>query len=261
MSADENLWYVKTADGDVHRVTLDQLDDAFQAGRIDENVMVLAAGATTWAKLGDLLGGEDATPPAPPAYSPAPAYAPAPRAVSPYAAGPYTPAGALAPMVSSLRPVSMDLSLDDNAFKKKSHKGVAIGVAVGVLAILGGVLAANRAHINLLGGSSTTAVAAAPAPAPAPPPPATADTPAPAPAPAPSPVASTAPSDSSASKLNDEQKAKIAAADKALELKSKNRKKGRAAAGGVATHGPAKRSGSQGFTTGGNKFDPLNASM
>ena len=27
MSGDENLWYVKTDDGDVHRVTLDQLDD------------------------------------------------------------------------------------------------------------------------------------------------------------------------------------------------------------------------------------------
>ena len=53
MSGDENLWYVKTPDGDVHRVTLDQLDEAFQAGRIDENVMVLAAGAT---EVGEALG-------------------------------------------------------------------------------------------------------------------------------------------------------------------------------------------------------------
>ena len=57
MSGDENLWYVKTPDGDVHRVTLDQLDEAFQAGSIDENVMVLAAGAQKWAKLSALAEG------------------------------------------------------------------------------------------------------------------------------------------------------------------------------------------------------------
>jgi hypothetical protein len=102
---------------------------------------------------------------------------------------------------------------------------------------------------------------AAPAPAPVPPPPAPAATPSPAPAPAPSPAATTAPTDSTASKLNDEQKAKLAAADKALELKGKNRKKGGRAAAGTVSRGAPKRSGSQGFTTGGNKFDPLNASM
>jgi len=233
--SDENLWYVKTPDGDVHRVTLDQLDEAFQAGRIDENVMVLAAGATKWAKLGELAGLDDEPPPA--KTTRAPAYA---------------------PMPNSLRPVSMDLSLDldDNAFQKKSRKGLVIGAVLGILAIFGGVLAANRAHLGIA--SSDTAAAAAVAP-PAPPP-ATAAAPPPAPspaaAPAPSPATTTPPVDT-VSKLSDEQKSRLSAADKALEAKSKAHKKTRA----VSAPASNRKYKSQGFTTGGNKFDPLNASM
>ena len=232
MSGDENLWYVKTPDGDVHRVTLDQLDEAFQAGRIDENVMVLAAGESKWAKLGDLAG-LDSTPPPPPT-------------AMPFA------------MPSSLRPVSMDLSLDldENAFKKKSRKGVVIAATLGIVAVFGGILFANRVHF---GGSSgdTTVAAAAPAP---PPPPAT--TAAPPPAPPPPPVAATQPAPSAtdtASTLSDQQKARLAAADKALDAKIKSKKKTRVSGGG-GYHGSGKVK-SQGFTTGGNKFDPLNANL
>jgi hypothetical protein len=229
MSGDENLWYVKTPDGDVHRVTLDQLDEAFQAGSIDENVMVLAAGATKWAKLGDLAGLDTPTPPASTAM----------------------------PMPNSLRPVSMDLSLDldENAFKKKPRKGLAIGVTVGILAVLGGILVANRSHLG--SGSDTAAAAAAPATTTAPaPPPVTAAAPDPAPPPA---VTAPVP-DPNANKLSDDQKAKLTAADKALEAKAKAHKKGRnAAAGGGYPHSTKYKS--QGFTTGGNKFDPLNASL
>jgi hypothetical protein len=227
MSGDENLWYVKTPDGDVHRVSLDQLDEAFQAGRIDENVMVLAAGSTKWAKLGELAGLDTPVPP-PPA------------------------------MPNSLRPVSMDLSLDldEDAFKKKPRKGVAIVATLGILAVLGGILVANRAH---LGSSSDSTVAASPPPAaPTPPPPVAAADPTPPPAPSPA-VATPPPADTTANKLSDEQKSKLAAADKALEAKSKARKKNRASAGGGAPQ--SRKYKSQGFTTGGSKFDPLNASM
>jgi hypothetical protein len=223
MSGDESLWYVKTPDGDVHRVSLDQLDEAFQAGRIDENVMVLAAGATKWAKLGALAGLDEPAP---------------------------TPA-----VPNSLRPVSMDLSLDvdENAFRKKSHKGLVIGTVVGLLAVFGGILVLNRAHV---GSSSDTApVAAAAAPAAPDPIPAAAA----AQAPMPTTTATPAPTDSNLNKLNDDQKVKLAAADKALELKSKARKKNRAVEVGKS-HSSAKYK-SQGFTTGGNKFDPLNASF
>jgi hypothetical protein len=58
-SSSGDLWYVKLADGDVHRVTLDQLDEAFQAGHIDADTMVLAAGGSAWSKLGDLAGIDD----------------------------------------------------------------------------------------------------------------------------------------------------------------------------------------------------------
>jgi hypothetical protein len=55
----DELWYVKLANGDVHRVTIDQLDGAFQAGHIDESTMVLAAGASQWTRLGDIAGLDD----------------------------------------------------------------------------------------------------------------------------------------------------------------------------------------------------------
>ncbi|HEY6462291.1 MAG TPA: hypothetical protein VIY73_19120 [Polyangiaceae bacterium] len=226
MSGDETLWYVKTPDGDVHRVTLDQLDEAFQAGRIDENVMVLAAGSTKWAKLGELAGIDTPVPP-PPA------------------------------MPNSLRPVSMDLSLDldDDAFKKKPRKGLAIVATLGILAVLGGVLASNRMHLS--GGSDVAAAAAAPVTTPPAPPPVTAAAPDPAPPP-PAAAPAAPPADSSANKLTDQQKAKLAAADKALEAKAKAHKKSRSWRGGASHSAKYK---AQGFTTGGNKFDPLNASM
>lgn len=59
MSISGDSWYVKLSDGDVHRVTLDQLDEAFQAGHIDGDTMVLASGATQWTKLGALAGIDD----------------------------------------------------------------------------------------------------------------------------------------------------------------------------------------------------------
>ena len=224
MSGAENLWYVKTSDGDVHRVTLDQLDEAFQAGRIDENVMVLAAGESKWAKLSALAGLDQPAP--------------------------------VAPMPSSLRPVSMDLSLDvdENAFRKKPRKGLVIGAVVGILAVFGGILVMNRAHV---GGSDAPAAAAAAALAVAPSaaaPPVTEASP----SPLPTTTAAPPPPDPTVNKLSDEQRAKVAAADKALEQKAKARKKNRPAAS--VGHSSAKYK-TQGFTTGGSKGDPLNASM
>lgn len=231
MSEAGNLWYVKTTDGDVHRVTLDQLDEAFQAGRIDENVMVLAAGETKWARLGALAGLDT-----PPPISQTP---------------------------NSLRPVSMDLGdgldldgLDENAFRKKSPRGLVIGAAVGILAVLGGILVVNRSHI---GGDSSAAAAAPPpvaAAAPVAPPPVVAASPAP---PMPTTTAAPVATVDSAIQLSDDQRAKLAAADKALERKAKARKKNRAANAPSAHHSAKYKS--QGFASGGSKFDPLNANL
>ncbi len=64
MASDESVWfYVKLDDGDVQRLTLEQLDTAFQAGFIDADTLVLASNQTQWAKLGRLAGLDDAPPP------------------------------------------------------------------------------------------------------------------------------------------------------------------------------------------------------
>ena len=65
MSADGNeLWSVRLPNGEVSRGSLDQLDEAFNAGHIDEHALVLAPGSTRWTKLGDLAGLDDAAQPA-----------------------------------------------------------------------------------------------------------------------------------------------------------------------------------------------------
>jgi hypothetical protein len=58
-SSSGDFWYVKLSDGDVHRVTLDQLDEAFQAGHIDGETMVLASGSTQWERLAAVAGMDD----------------------------------------------------------------------------------------------------------------------------------------------------------------------------------------------------------
>jgi hypothetical protein len=328
----EELWYVKLANGDVHRVTLDQLDGAFQAGHIDESTMVLSDGATTWTTLGDLVGGGDegdgesqsasddqsaddssgswdipahlkdapvedvaARPeayaaPAQPAYvqpayaQPAyaqPAYAQPAYAQPAPAARPYAAPSSIAPAtpgyaVSSLRPMSVDLGdMDaDVTYPKKSRKGFFVAV-LGLAAIAGGIgFAAQKFHPGGVGGEDISKVAAAAAMA-APPP--VAD-PEPAPAPAPPPVApatvsGTTPSTASAAspstesgsplnpsftnRLNEDTKLKLLSADKGREAKAKSRHAG----GGGGSHASSKGSKSTNFTTGGNKFDPLNSSI
>ena len=49
MSAGE-LWFVKLPNGDVHHVTVDQLDMAFEAGHINADTLVLADGSSEWTK-------------------------------------------------------------------------------------------------------------------------------------------------------------------------------------------------------------------
>jgi hypothetical protein len=326
----EELWYVKLANGDVHRVTLDQLDGAFQAGHIDEGTMVLAAGASTWTKLGDLAGLDDEsseggaanagegygdqsaenddswdipahiaaapveyvapptrtmTPPAQAHYAaPAPAYA-APAYTSPgysqapaaYVA-PRTPLAVSMPPAatrttyapSSLRPMSVDLGeMDaDVPFKRKSRKGFVVAV-LGLAAIAGGVgFAAQRAHIGQ--GSTDDIAHVAAAAAMVAPPPAADPVVDPTPAPAVTqatlaavtpPSLNTAPTGASplnpqfTTTLNEGTKQKLLAADKAHEAKSKARHSG----GGSRASSSKPKSTT--FTTGGNKFDPLNSAI
>jgi hypothetical protein len=310
----EELWYVKLADGDVHRVTIDQLDGAFQAGHIDENTMVLAAGATQWTKLGELAGlGDEAEAPPPAPAAPAtyaaparvasqavPSYAPpahaqgaaAARAAVPVSYASYAPAGstpyavtvtsrpaAVPPLVpNSLRPMSLDLGeLDlDMPYQRKSRAGRFVVAVIGLAAIAGGVgFAAQRAHFGFGGGtdlSNVAAAAAVAAPPPAdpvvaapqpvtPPPTQWAPAASPSPANAGSPAANAGGDSASpmnpqfTSRFNEDTKLKLLSADKARDAKAKSRHSG----GGAAPSSGHTKSTT--FTTGGNKFDPLNSAI
>jgi hypothetical protein len=291
MSEGVDLWYVKLANGDVHRVTVDQLDGAFQAGHIDERTMVLACDAsdsTAWTSLGVLLG-LDAEPAPAPSPEPAPRVA-APAAAYGYAAPVATPMTyvAVAPVVSmpsqapvaahrsvppavanSLRPMSMDLGmddLDDAPFRRRSGGRWAVA-ALGLAAIAGvaGFFAtrAPGGQGDDIGTMAAAAAMAAPhsfAPTPLP------ET-TPAPIVPPSPAATTAPSTAAqgpveasplnpqfTDRFNETQKEKLLAADKAREDKAKARHS-------AGSWHPAPKYKSAGFTTGGNKYDPLNSNL
>ena len=290
----EELWYVKVADDDVHRMTLDQLDGAFQAGHIDESTMVLAADATKWARLGELLGLDDATegeapeelpdpPPqavaaaqvsrayAPPVHFAGPPVAVTRAATAPMAAVAMAHPASIAPapafMPNSLRPMSLDLEDGefDAPFRQKSRKGWVVAV-LGIAAVAGGVgFAATRARAGSNDIASAAAAAAkvvptpnpepVAAPAPPPPSPAMAANPA-APAANAGPAAASPMSPHFTDRFNEDQKLKLLAADKEHEQKAKARHTG----GGAASHSATKTKSTT-FTTGGNKFDPLNSSI
>jgi hypothetical protein len=152
MSTNDGLWYVKTPDGDVARMTLDQIDEAFNAGRIDENVMCLPADGSRWARLGELAGLEGSN------------------------------SSGFAPLPSSLRPVSMNAT-DEIATpfgRRKSRMPVVFGALVAVIAVVGGGMALKNSGvfrsssppIVLSSPPAPVTTTAEPVAAPAPPPPA-----------------------------------------------------------------------------------------
>jgi hypothetical protein len=239
MSGDSQRWYVKVQDGSVYPATLEQIDDAFNAGHIDENTLVLPAGETKWKRLGELAGLD-----APESEVPASVGGVATSIAPPAAVQP-----------SSLRPLSVDLDDSDvAAMRPKSRGGRLFGVLVAGLAIGGAVFVVHRegglsALRNALHPSS---VAAAAAPASPPPPPVVAAANDPVVTP-PTPSA-----DPTAPRFSDEQKQKLLAADKAREDATKAKRELRAA--GAIRH-VSRSYKSQGFTTKGSKFDPLNNSL
>jgi hypothetical protein len=248
MSADGSLWYVKLADGDVGHFTLDELDEAFQTGRVDENSMVLAAGSDQWMKLADLLGLSEVPPQAtPPPQAPImqqPTASPRPLAGMPASLG-----------ASSLRPVSVDLGhigpldLDEVPFRTPSRKRW-VALAFGTALVVG----ASAFFVV-----SRTAASAASSPAPDFRAAAMVALPVPAPEPAKPvspPLATTDPiANANAAHFSEEQKKKLLEADQ----KMKSRQKAHAPGGSAVSH--ASRPNSPVFTTSGNKYDPLNSSL
>ncbi|MGO9836531.1 MAG: GYF domain-containing protein [Polyangiaceae bacterium] len=283
MSNSGETWYVKLPNGDVHPVTIDQLDWAFEQGHIDANTLVLSEEAEGWARLGDVAGLDEASPAAAaPATAPvsmaapvhvaapvsvaapvrvvaptpvaAPVYAPSPTPMAvAYSAAPrptsYAPVRAPAP--NSLRPVSLDVDdfdLNDVPFKARSRKGWVVAV-VGIAIMGGGVgLASQRLH-----GDATPVPQAAAVQAPPP-----VETHVPYQTPAP--VVAAAPPPPGDSPLNP----RFSEAQKEQLLKADKKRDEKAAAKSHASSGSTGHSAkykSMGFTTGGNKFDPMNSSL
>jgi hypothetical protein len=226
---------VQLLTGEVRVMSVDALDDAFQSGLITESTPVLPPGAAAWSKLADAAGLD-----APAADNNVPSVAP--MAVSVRDSGDATP--------YSQSPYSLpDLDIDamhDEAFKpKKGRIFAVIGLAIVLVGGLG--FAATKAgNIASSATNSLTAPGLDKAAAAQPPPAAVDD------------VNTAAP----AKTLTDEQKAKLAEADKAREAAAAAREAKRAKdrPSAPTRRGPREKS-SQPFVNSGNKFDPLNGAL
>jgi hypothetical protein len=207
----EEIWSVRLPSGDVRRGSLDELDAAFEAGHINEDSLVLAPGATTWTKLGDLAGLDDDAAPPPAAAPPATISLAPPSYASP----------------NSLRPVMTDL--EDLSFDPppaRSKTGVLLGIA-GAAALVGGLVFAVHQFATGSETSAATASIAATSLVTAPP--------APPPPPA-QPVTDNAPASIGPS-LTDAQKNALLAVDKKHAKESKAHKKAREASEASASSG------------------------
>ena len=133
--SEHEIWHVKLGTGETRSGTLEQLDDAFQAGAIDENTLVRRDGTDAWITLAQAAGMEPAPPP--PVHS-APVSAPPP-------------------------PVTNDLDdLDENALRSSSKKSFVVAgiAAVAVFALAGAFV------LRASGEPESRAAAAAVAPPP-----------------------------------------------------------------------------------------------
>jgi hypothetical protein len=239
MTGPIEFWHVRLPNGSVCTMTLDDLDDAFQNGKIDERTYVLKQGDTAWATLGALLGIDDA-----PA---APSVTPPPVVVAPIS---YPPPVSSVP-IYSLRPVVSDLDDSDLDFAGPQFRSSKKRTAM----IAGGVVGAALIAIAVatLGSSdgkqapiatkqpAVTAAAAAPPPV----------------------VATPAPTDTAPAatdRLTDAQKRALADADKSLSAKQAAQQKARMNAA-PTHHSSYKSDGKPVFHKGGDKHDPLNQSL
>lgn len=230
-----DLWRVQLADGEMRAMSLDALDDAFQSGLISESTLVLPPGAAAWTKLADAAG-LDA--PAGSPESPAPSIAPVAVTLTESTgnATAYARSAGLGP------DIDLD-ALPDEAFKPKKGR-IFAGVGIAILLACGLGFAATR--VGDVATSAQSSLAAQPGngkAAAAEPPPAAVD------------VNEAAP----AKTLTDEQKARLAEADKAREAREALKRKDRPAP--PARRSNTSRDKSAPFVNSGNKYDPLNGAL
>jgi hypothetical protein len=292
--SNEPLWQVQLASGQICRMTLELLDDAFQDGLITENTLIMQDGTTEWVTLREVAGLDSESeaaptasienPPAAAVVAPAvavPAQPSAPRQPAPYMdpfappiqmapamtqmvppaaqAAPFAFQGAAQnlaqrtiaappePLTRSTAPVAADIDFDLETvdFGKKRSPGKWI---IGIAAVLGGL---GFAAMNM--GASTESAPAPAAAAPVAAAPAYEPTPAAQPTPVTPAVTKPEPS-----RLSDDAKRALAEADKTRAAKM-HQQRSHSRGGSAAPSGP--RKGKDPFHKGGDKYDPLNASL
>lgn len=234
MTTNEELWRVQLGTGELRVMTIDVLDEAFDAGIIDGSTLVLAPGASNWARLADVAGLEDAG-----AAGPAPTSDPAGApSLSPVAISTSTDT----PVSFAPAPLPIDLGdLSDDALRPKRGRAFLLG-GIGVAAMAGLFIAfavpklgATLANVHPAKDMSNAMQ---------PPPPAIDVT----------------PNDGSFQRpqLTEEQKKLLAEADKKREEERKAKQQAAPAKGGKTA--PRTKSSSP-FVNGGDKFDPLNGAL
>ncbi len=240
-----DLWRVQLGSGDIRVMSIDALDDAFQAGTIDASTPVLAPGAAAWSKLGDAAGLEGDAPASPEST----VNSLAPIAVDAYLTGPAT-RYAVPPAEVSLPDLDLDAlyaldALDDNAFKAKKGR-VYAGIAMAAVIVCGLGFAATRlAPVTSAAANALSAEAAMKAAGNAP--------------------QKAAEDERAAARLQaltEEQRVKLLEADKAREAReaAKRAKDHPTPPSGGRRSGPQPKSGTP-FQNGGDKYDPLNGAL
>ena len=228
-----DLWRVQLGTGDIRAMSLDALDDAFQAGTIDEGTPVLAPGSTSWTKLGDAAGLD-----APSAESALYSLAPLAVSVDPHPTGPATRYPVPAPTFNHAS--LADLDLEPDAFKPKKGR-VFVGIGLAVMFVGGLGFAATRlAPVTSSAANALSAEAARKAAAAAPQ------------------AVEESAADQRLKQLTEEQRVKLLEADKAREAREAAKKRDRPPPPRRSV--PQPKSGTP-FVNGGNKYDPLNGSL
>ncbi len=243
-SAHDDLWRVQLATGEVRAMTLDALDEAFQAGKIDAATKVLAPGETTWARLADVAGleGESASETAGSHDAPDRVENGVPS-LSPMATDVPIAGASLASLdLSAYDPsprLPADFEIDENALKaKKGRVGAALGL--GVAALVGLLFVGARLAGNLEGVASSNAMRPSAAAPPA--------------------AVDVMDVEARARALSEEQKKRLLEADKARESTHKAKPSSAPAAGARGGARPAGEKGAP-FVNGGDKYDPLNGAL
>ena len=234
---EEELWFVQLPGGLVRAWTLDELDAAFQAGRIDEHTLV-RQGSEPWAPLAEVagLGGEEAQAPAPVSSVMAVAVPSYPASNQPLFSAPPPP-------------VVTELSDFDEVPRefRSGKRRLFVGLAIAALAICGAGVAFTKLGATAdAGAASASAAITANAGA------QVAQT---VPVAAPPPAAPVAVDPPKGAPLTDQQKKALLDADKNRERAAKDRK-------AKAAPPPRKSPKSANpFHKGGSKMDPLNSSI